>query len=115
MLCANGSTRRSLKGYAARLPMEGMVVGAAGRCEADDVCRYVVRLDRILRILARRIAPAADLDIEFAMILLGSAVIPGKHSKHGRGLELREVACQETVLAVAEAARQPHFGVRPML
>src|SRR5262245_7170905 len=60
----------------------------AGRLvEAIDVRRDVVRLHDVLHILVVRVAPAADFDVELAVILLRAELVPRQEAKRCRRIE----------------------------
>ena len=63
---ASGSERRP-----SGLPPQRVGQRSGGRREPRDVRRHVIRLDDVLRVEDLGIAPLADFDVEFAVILLG--------------------------------------------
>ena len=61
----------SLECNAARLPTKRVSQAIRGSHELEVVRGNVIGLDYVLRILVGRVAPPADFDIYFAMILVG--------------------------------------------
>jgi hypothetical protein len=88
---------------------------AGGRDESRDVGGHVVRLHHELRVVDRGIPPAADLDVELAMVLLGAVIVPGEEAERRRIVEQRDVAHHEHVSTVAERPPQAHFGACPLV
>jgi hypothetical protein len=64
------------------------VCEGAGRClESEDVAPQVKGLNAILRIVfVGGVAPTADLDVHFAVMLIASPVIESIHAEDSRWL-----------------------------
>src|SRR5262252_4226063 len=84
--CPTSSAHR-LERQAAWFPMERVRELTGRHREAYYVRVHIVRLNDVLRIQARGIAPATKLDVNFAVVLIGSRIIPGENRKGRRRLE----------------------------
>ncbi len=95
-----------------RLPPEGVCQAAGRRGESEHVLRDVFALQHELSVLACRVPPLADADVQLAVVFVG-AIVPRIHQQSGRGVEVRRVAHGEHVGAVAERASEDQGRAGP--
>src|SRR6266481_2168861 len=63
-------------------PAHGMCEGAFGHCKWSEVSRNIEWLNAELRIIfARGVAPPAEFDVHFAVMLIAAPVIKGIHAQ----------------------------------
>src|SRR5687768_16980226 len=81
--------------------------------KTNYIGRNVKRLNDILSTFIVGIAPAADLNIYLAVILICSLVIPCKHPQNDCGFKARGVAHSEAVRSVSQTACEDHLCAGP--
>src|SRR5271165_4661447 len=106
---------RGLERDAPTLPMERVGQDTRGRAKTGDVGWNIVRLDGKLSISVVRVAPAADLDVDFAEVLVGLRVIPSEHAEDRRRVQIGCIAHCEGICSISQTARKADLGARPAI
>src|SRR6185436_16806370 len=86
---------------------------ASGYVEPNDIGGHIIRLDNVLRILAKRVAPPADFDNDLPMIGVRIRVIECRYRHCCGGFELRYILHRESVGSISQTPSQHHFGRLP--
>src|SRR6516162_5301543 len=111
---ADGSSSEGLEARTTRFPAHQIREGARGRSKCEYVSRNVEGLNYILCVvLARRVAPAADLDVHLAIVLFTPPFLECEHAEDRGRFQVRRVAHRHYVIAVPETAIQEYFRTRP--
>src|SRR5918993_308699 len=95
------------------LPPEHVRQPACRRSEAKHVGGDVIRLHDKLRVRVRAIAPPADLDGELPVILPRAFEVPRQQAQGRSRVEVRSLAHDKGIRAIAERRRQRDLRARP--
>src|SRR5467141_486056 len=106
----------SFEARAAGFPTHRMREGALGHCKWSEVSRNIEWLNAELRIIfARGVAPPAEFDVYFAVMLIAAPVVKGIHAQDCGRLQASGVTNHNDVGSVTEAAIQLHLRARPLV
>src|SRR5467141_767553 len=106
----------SFEARAAGFPTHRMRERALGHCKWSEVSRNIEWLNTELRIIfARGLAPLAEFDVHFAVMLIAAPVVEGIHAQDRGRLQVSGVTNHNDVGSVTETAIQLHLRARPLV
>src|SRR5262249_19144538 len=109
-----GRAPQRFEGGASRLPMQRMSQNAPRLGKLDQIAWNVKRLNFILRIsLTTGVSPSADRQIQLSKMLLTGPLIVSIQSENCRWFQMRSVAHNQNIIAVAKAPGKENFCTRP--
>src|SRR5271166_6163254 len=109
-------SRISRERYLSRLPAERIREQAVRRVKSQDICRYVVGLDNESHVVVVVwTAPSADLESDFAAVLLRTGAIPSVEGQDGSTLQPRDIAYNECIGSISEVASRLDFRATPLV
>src|ERR1700752_4184858 len=88
----------SFEARASGFPAHGVRERAIGQSKWRYIAGNIERLDAILCVcFAGGVAPTAELDVQFAVVLVASPVIKSVHAQNGGGFQVSGVANNDNV------------------
>src|SRR5215469_9897901 len=110
----SGSPAESLETGASRFPVQPVSEDARRHKEPGNISGNVERLNHVLRIVpASRIAPATQLDVQFAVVLVAGPFVERGHAENGCGRQVSGLPDRHHIGAVPQTAIENHLSTGP--